>query len=45
MTNDAGKFRIEVADKEGKYRAFVPESTAGADTCNQTKSSVVQHDG
>jgi hypothetical protein len=43
VANAQGTFRIQIADRDGRYRALVPESTVGQDTCNQATSPVVHH--
>ena len=44
-TNTEGHYRVDLKDKNGKYRAFVAQEdvNAGADTCLQAKSPAVKH--
>jgi hypothetical protein len=43
-TNPAGRFRAELRDRPGRYRALVPASDAGPnDTCDVARSARVRH--
>ena len=40
LTNDAGAYRVRVADREGRYRARAPREREGSDVCLRTTSRV-----
>ncbi|MEX2420330.1 MAG: hypothetical protein WD670_00780 [Actinomycetota bacterium] len=42
-TNANGRFRAQVNDRVGRYRALVPEETIGTDVCLQDASPGVRH--
>jgi hypothetical protein len=42
-TNANGRFRVELLDKVGRYRAVAAEQTIGADVCLAAKSNRVHH--
>ena len=42
-TNTNGRFRAQVNDRVGRYRALVPEETIGTDVCLRDASPGVRH--